>query len=54
MDEYIVALIAEYALSYAQSGEEGKYWCKQIIGDLADGLRGDYIEIEVIDDGQGL
>ena len=54
MEDYLVTLIAEYALSYTQSGEEGRYWCKQIIGDLADGLRGDYIGIEVVDDGHEL
>ena len=47
MDDDIAEMIAEYALMYSSSGEEGKYWCKNIIRDLAGVLCGEFMEVYV-------
>ena len=44
MGDEIADMIAEYADRYVDTpSEEGKYWCKHIIRDLAGILCGDYI-----------
>lgn len=50
MDVEIADMIASYAIAYTQAGEEGRYWCKTIMGDLVGVLCGDYISMVVVED----
>ena len=50
MEKEIADMIAGYAIAYTQAGEEGRYWCKTIMGDLVGILCGDYISMVEIEE----